>query len=85
MYKLLAKRVEGREYLITDFLATQLSKKKFLELQKINDCLKGFVFLDPRDIDCFWWSRCTKYLTGHKLIDGAAFDCDYYGNVSRLW
>ena len=63
---LLVKRVEGAEYIIKDFMATSLSRKKFEALKAINtDILGGWDWCD--DIDWTWWDRVHKKLTPSKI------------------
>lgn len=82
-YKMLVKRVEGREYLIKDFMATKLSRKKFEALQACNECLKEWQMVEPCEVDFTWWDRCFKKLTP-SAIRRAEFECDYYGNVEEI-
>lgn len=82
-YKMLVKRVPGREYLIRDFMATKLSRKKFEALQACNECLQEWEMVEPCEVDFSWWGRCFKKLTP-AAIRQAEFECDYYGNVEEI-
>lgn len=81
---IIAKGVKGKEYLITEMIATRLNKKQFERLQKANkDILGGYRFIDNRDTDFSWWSRINKKLTAKKIISGCAFECDFYGDIKE--
>ncbi len=83
-WNMLVKRVEGREYLIHDFMATTMSKEKFKRVQELNQQLLGeYDFIPQKETDFSWWSRCFKKLTPSK-IKSTEFDIDYYGKVSEL-
>lgn len=82
---MLVKPLEGREYILTDFIATKLSEKEFEELRPLNSFLfEGFIFIKSKNIDFTWWDKCHKYLTEHKLYVNQYFNCDFYGRVTRL-
>lgn len=83
-FNLVVKRVKGQEYLITDMIATKLSKAKFEKLKELNKNLLGeYVFIKYEDTDFSWWDKVTKYLT-ERRITKAYFDIDFYGNVTKL-
>ena len=83
-FNLVVKRVEGREYLITDMMATKLTKMEFENLRLSNmDLLGDYVFCDYKDTDFSWWAKVHKYLTPCRIIS-ADFDIDFYGNVTKL-
>ncbi len=78
---IIAKGVKGKEYIITDMIATRISEKKFKELQKINtEKLGDYRFIENKHTDFSWWARISKKLTPTK-ISSAYFECDFYGNI----
>ena len=81
---ILAKRVQGKEYIITDFIATKLNEAQFNKIKDLNkDTLGGYSFVPFKDTDFTWWSRVNKKLTP-KNITEAYFDIDFYGNVTEV-
>lgn len=82
-YNILAKCLKGQEYIITDMIATKLTKQKFAKLQELNDFLQDYRFIEYKDTDFTWWDKITKYLTINKLYKNCNFDIDYYGNITR--
>ena len=71
---LLTKNKPGAEYIITDMMATRLSRKKFEQLKEINpDTLGEWNWCECPDFS--WWSRVTKKLTP-SAIRSAYFE--YY-------
>ena len=63
---MLVRRQTGREYIITDFMATSLSRKKFEALQAVNqDKLGDWQWCD--DWDWTWWDRVHKKLTATAI------------------
>lgn len=82
-YNLLTKRVSGKEYLISDFIATKLSKKQFEKIKANNAFLSEYDFTPYKETDFTWWSRVSKKLTAKKLYSGVLFECDFYGNVTE--
>jgi len=83
-YNLLTKRVTGREYLISDFIATRLNEKQFNHLKAQNEFLKDYDFTPYNETDFSWWSRVTKKLTAKKLYSNVYFNCDFHGNVTEV-
>lgn len=84
-YNLLLKRKKDFEYIITDFIATKLTKKQFEILQSVNQSLLGdFVFCDYNDTDFSWWAKTHKYLTRTKLKINVDFYCDFHGNIYMI-
>ena len=80
---MLVKRVAGAEYIIKDFMATSMSRKKFEELQAINqDKLGDWEWCD--DIDWTWWDRVHKKLTP-SAIRRADFRFDIATNKVQEW
>lgn len=80
---IIAKGVPGKEYIITEMMATAMSCKKFEQLQAINkDRLGGYRFIPQSETDFSWWSRITKKLTPTKIIS-ACFDCDWNGKITQ--
>ena len=54
---ILVKGVPGKEYIITDMIATRLSEEKFKKLQDINpELLGGYRFTPQKETDFSWWS-----------------------------
>ena len=82
-YKMLVLRDEARPYIIKEFMATKLSRKKFEAMQAMNDCLKPWEYMDAKDVDFTWWYRCFKKLTP-AYIRRAEFECDSFGNVAEI-
>ena len=81
-YNMLVKPHKEKEFLITDFIVTKLTKNSFEKLQKLNAALLGdYRFVEYKNTDFSWWSKASKYLTASKL-KSAAFDVDFYGNVT---
>lgn len=80
---LLVKPLKDKPYIITDFMATRLSKKDFERLQELNpELLKDWRYTPRKETDFSWWSKVTKKLTKTKIVT-AYFDIDFYGNVSE--
>lgn len=80
---MLVKRVEGAEYIIKDFMATRLSRKKFEELKEANQATLGdWQWCD--DIDWTWWDRVHKKLTT-TAIRRADFRYDINTNKVQEW
>ena len=80
---LLVKRVKGKEYLIKDFMATSLSRKKFEDIRAINEAILGeWEWCD--DIDWTWWDRVHKKLTPSK-IRSAYFRYDIATGKVQEW
>lgn len=83
-YNLLTKGVKGREYIITDFIATSLGKKAFERVKMLNkDLLGDYTFVEYKNVDIGFWSHTTKYLTKTKLYKNCIFDIDFKGNITR--
>ena len=75
---MIVKRKEGAEYIITDMIATRLSKRKFEELKKVNEeKLGAYVWLAPSEIDWTWWDRVFK-----KLTPRAIYRAEFRYNIS---
>jgi hypothetical protein len=75
---LLVKRLKGREFIITDMMATQLSKRKFEELQQINMSKLGdYEFMHASEVDWTWWDRVFK-----KLTERAIYRTSFRYNIS---
>lgn len=83
-YNLLTKRVTGKEYLISDFIATKLNEKQFKQLQAQNEFLKEYDFTPYNETDFSWWVRVSKKLTPKKLYSNVYFHCDFHGNVTEV-
>lgn len=82
-YNVLTKNLQGKEYIITDMIATKLNKKQFEKIQQLNmDLLGAYRFVDYNETDFTWWDTIDKYLTSKKL-SSARFVIDYYGNVTK--
>ena len=80
---ILAKGVKGKEYIITDMIATRLNEKQFLKIQQQNlEHLGGYRFIKQEDTDFMWWPRINRKLTP-KYIRTASFECDFWGNVTE--
>ena len=75
---LLVKRLEGREFIITDMMATRLSKRKFEELKACNeDKLGAWEFMPASEVDWTWWDRVFK-----KLTPSAIYRTSFRYNIS---
>ena len=84
-YNILIKK-NNPEYIINlnTAIVTNLSEKKFLEIQKLNpDLLKDYKFISYKNVDFSWWNRINKFLTSKKLMYNQYFEIDYKGNVTR--
>lgn len=80
---MLVKRVDGAEYLIKDFMATSLSRKKFEALKEVNqDKLADWQWCD--DVDWTWWDRVHKKLTA-TAIRRADFRFNINTNKVEEW
>lgn len=80
---MLVKRVDGAEYLIKDFMATSLSRKKFEALQVVNqEKLGDWQWCD--DVDWTWWDRVHKKLTA-TAIRRADFRFNINTNKVEEW
>ena len=81
---MITKGVKGREYILTDIMATSLSEKKFTELQAINaEKLGDYRWVSQKNTDFSWWGKISKKLTATR-IKTAYFECDFYGKVTEL-
>lgn len=81
-YNILAKCDKEKSYIITDFIATKLTKTQFEKLKTLNEKLLGeYRFIAYNDTDFTWWSRVNKKLTASRLYKNCCFDIDFYGNV----
>lgn len=81
---IIAKGVPGKEYIITDMMATSLSRKAFESAQEQNpDLLSGYRYIPFNDTDFSWWSRITKKLTARKIVQ-AYFEIDFGGKVREF-
>lgn len=81
---MIAKGVKGKEYILTDIMATSLSRSQFEKLQAINEELLGdYHYIPQNETDFSWWDRINRKLTVTR-IKTAYFECDYYGNVREL-
>lgn len=81
---IIAKGQKGREYIITDMMATRLTKGQFDKLQAINEELLGeYRFIPQAETDFSWWNRITKKLTARKIVSGVEYHCDFYGNITE--
>lgn len=81
---IIARGVPGKEYILKDIIATNLSKKKFEQLQALNSELLGdYRYIPFNETDFSWWSRINKKLTAKK-IKQAYFEIDFYGNVKEF-
>lgn len=75
---LLVKRKAGAEYIITDMIATRLSKRKFEELRQINmNKLGDYEFMPASEVDWTWWDRVFK-----KLTERAIYRTSFRYNIS---
>ena len=75
---LLVKRKAGAEYIITDMIATRLSKHKFEELRQINMSKLGdYEFMPASEVDWTWWDRVFK-----KLTERAIYRTSFRYNIS---
>lgn len=82
---LLVKRKEGAEYIITDMIATRLSKRKFEELKAVNaEKLGGYEFMKADEVDWTWWDKVFKKLTT-KAIYRTAFRYDTASGKVQEW
>jgi hypothetical protein len=85
---IIAKSVKGKEYLISEMIATRLTDKQWQKIKELNPQLFGdsdsFVwrFIPQKETDFSWWPKISRKLTSTK-IKGACFDCDYYGNITE--
>ena len=83
---LLVKRKEGAEFIITDMIATRLSKRKFEELKAVNaEKLGEYEFMKASDVDWTWWdNRVFKKLTT-KAIYRTSFRYDTASGKVQEW
>lgn len=80
---ILCKGVPGREYVVTDMIATRLSRAQFEKLQALNPELLGdYRFTPQAETDFSWWPRISRKLTPRKIVT-AYFNCDFYGRVTE--
>lgn len=83
-YNILAKPHPNANYILSDFIATKLTKSQFNKIQQLNPTLLGdYIFIPYNETDFTWWSQTTKYLTQHKLYTQTYFGIDYYGVVTK--
>lgn len=88
-YNLIAKQDERYAFLLSDFIATTLSKETFEKIKEHNKKLfENYVFIPYEETDFSWWTKVSKKLyatrKGYKLRTGVYFDIDFYGNVSEI-
>lgn len=83
-YNVIVKEHPNASYIYTEVIATNLSKKMFEKLQRINPFLEGYKFLPYSETDFGWWHKITKFLTQNKLYNGVYFDCDFHGNITKF-
>lgn len=84
-YNLLVKRVKGEEFIISDLIATKLSKEQFEEIKRFNPKLLGdYEFCAYKDTDFLWWQNVHKYLTSTKLVNNVIFQIDYDGGIYKF-
>lgn len=82
---LLVKRKAGQEFIITDMMATRLSKRKFEQLQACNkDKLGDWDFMSASEVDWTWWDRVFKKLT-ERAIYRTAFRYDMASGKVQEW
>lgn len=79
---IIAKGRPGAEYILTDLIATRLSKSKFEQIQAQNEILKDYRYIPQNQTDFSWWPRISKKLTNKKIVQ-AYFECDFYGNITE--
>lgn len=84
-YNLIVKVVEGKEYLISDFIATTLNKSQAMKIVENNKKIFNgcYRFIEFKDTDFNWWQKVDKYLTKNKLYKNTYFDIDFNGNITR--
>ena len=81
---MLVKPMEGREYVLTDFIATEFGKERAERYIMNNEVLKGYKFVPKHEIDFSWWSKCFKKLTPKAIRRTEGYDIDWYGNVKEV-
>ena len=82
---LLVKRLAGREYIITDMMATSLNKKAFEELKACNEEKLGeWEFMPASEVDWTWWDRVFKKLT-KRAIYRTGFRYNISNNKVEEW
>lgn len=82
---LLVKRKAGAEFIITDMVATRLSKRKFEELKAINqEKLGEYEFMPASEVDWTWWDRVFKKLT-ERAIYRTSFRYNISNNKVEEW
>lgn len=82
---LLVKRKAGAEYIITDMIATRLSRRKFEELKAVNtEKLGEYEFMSASEVDWTWWDRVFKKLTT-KAIYRTSFRYDTVSGKVQEW
>ncbi len=81
---MLVKPVEGREYILTDFIATSFGKEKAERYIANNEVLKGYKFTPASEIDFSWWDKCFKKLTEKAIRRTEGYEIDWYGNVKEI-
>lgn len=83
-YNILAKPHPNANYILSDFIATKLTKSQFNKIKELNPNILGnHIFIPYNETDFTWWAKTTKYLTQHKLYTQAYFSIDYYGRVTK--
>lgn len=83
-YNIIAKRVKGHEYIMTDLIATKLTRNQFEKIKQLNQKLfEDYYFIPYKETDFTWWAKITKYLTTCKLYHNQCFEIDYFGNITR--
>lgn len=77
------KRKSDAPWIITDIMATKLSKKAFEDIKEINKELLGdYEWVAQKDTDFTWWERIEKRLMPSNIVR-RCYECDYYGNVEE--
>ena len=84
-YNIIAKPHPNANYILSDFIATKLTKSQFNKIKELNPQLfEHHIFIPYAETDFTWWANTRKYLTQHKLYANTYFSIDYYGRVTRL-
>ena len=83
-YNIIAKCVKGAEYLMTEMIATSLTKKQFEKIKELNkEKFADYRFIPYNDTDFSWWHKITKYMTKKYVYSGVCFDYDWFGNITK--
>lgn len=83
-YNIVAKFDKDKPYIMYEMMATNLNKKDFEKVQKLNmEKLSEYRFIPYNETDFSWWIKISKFLTKRKIYKNTYFKIDYFGNITK--